>query len=634
MSGELNLEEVSNSLGQLSLTCVELGDYIMVIKSNLDLFIDSEPYLALMLILNKKSGIYMAKLWNKTLSAGKNPTTEEFIQVCKQHFSHGKPCVGFPLETNEQGLYECLLSSLPIPRKVAKDCHKFLKKGVGDDNLCSECKKLSVSKSLANVTAVLKSSLQDAGSKNGVTSPKKEPNEDEEEDIKDRSEDFNFFQDSHPDDSLLDEAELEPVTKQVSDKQHSKECPWCNETISWCGEIDLFQEHRTACLKLVLKRRSKIRDVYIKPEHENGHSEDESRDYEAQVYEEGRQRIKEITTKSSVIEQATSKTTQNDLMCLECKKNFDTEASVTLHKKFVHFWGIFFCPDCTKQFHFAGDLIQHIRQESGHRENCNVKCPSCIDEFSLTNISNHYKRCIVREIRREKFGIITEEPRLTHLQNPQIKNIPVGNHEKNERKKATSQRVICTQCGNSFKSMEILLRHNRIHLREQGAEKDDTPGNEPLYYNCDQCGKQFVSKTGWVNHMRLLHEGVDEKATCEVCGITFITRERLWRHKNLHHSNDDRYKCKYCNKQCSTKSWLARHIASTHEEPKFKCSYCDRAFTFKRKLEGHENEHKGLKPFLCTVCDASYASIDGLRSHKRKKHKEGLRVNFLTKHLN
>ena len=172
MPWELNLDEVRNYLNQFSLTCVELGDYLMVIKSNLDLFIDNEPYLALMLILDTKSGIYKVKLWNKTLFAGKSPSPEELVQVCKKHFGQGKPCVGFQLQMDDQAQYEGLLSMLPIPRKVAKDCHKFLKKGAGDDDLCSECKKLNVSKSLSNVTVEIKSNLGDASCKSEVTSPK------------------------------------------------------------------------------------------------------------------------------------------------------------------------------------------------------------------------------------------------------------------------------------------------------------------------------------------------------------------------------------------------------------------------------------------------------------------------------
>ena len=599
MSGELNHEDITHSLSQLSLKCVELGDYLLVIRSNLDVFIDNEPYLASMLILNKHSGTYTAKLWNKTLFSGKNPTATEFIQVCKQHFGQGKPCVGFRLQVDEEAPHEGILSSLPISRNVAKDCHKFLNKDAGDDNLCSACKKLSISKSLSNVTV---SNVPDVGRTNEETSPKTEQNDNDKENIS--SEDMKF-EDSHLD-PLLDESDLEPVSKQhVLDKQLEKNCPWCNETISCCGDIDAFQKHRTACLMLVLKRRAKGRDDNMKPENENGHVKDEISDTEAQVCEIGNQRRDGSTTRSLVIKQTTQRTTPNDLMCLECKKNFDTEASATLHKKFVHFWGIFVCPECREQFHFADDIILHIRHEAGHIENCKVKCPSCRDECSLTNIANHYKRCIIKEIQREKFGI-TEEPMIVERQ---YKGVP-----------KREQRVICTQCGKIFKNTDVLLRHNRIHLREQGAEKDDTPGKEPLYYNCEHCGKIFVSKTGMVQHRRLVHEGVHQKATCKICDITFITRDRLWRHKNMYHASNDTYRCKYCNKQCSTRSWLARHIASNHEEPKFKCSYCEKSFTFKHKLEGHENEHKGVKPYSCKECGVSYHKIGGLSSHMKKKH--------------
>ena len=662
--GELNLEEITTSLCQLSLTCVKLGDYLMVIKSDLDLFIDDEPYLALMLILNTKSGLYKAKLWNKTLLVGRSFYAEELVQVCKKHFGQGKPCVGFQLELNEQAQYEDLLPLLPSPRKVAKDCHKFLKEGDSDDNLCSGCKKLSLSRSLDNVSMTINSNIPDSGSKDRVTSPKIEPIEDDyDETIQGRSEYSGIedsksqLEDAHTGDNpLLDEADLEdkpmfneadltPVTKQALDKQLHKECPWCKKTIARCGGIDAFQEHRAACLMLVLEKRAKSRGVTIELKSEIDHSEDGKSDNDSLASEEDKQRYNLETRRRYIIKQPIARATPTDQTCHECKKNFDTEERATVHKKFVHFWGIFSCPECTDQFDYADDLIQHIRQEAGHREDANVTCPSCREESSVTKLASHYKRCILREIQREKFGIYEN----THFQKPQVKQA----HEKVSHRVTTGQgrgyypriskshdpwsghgnsssqigeRVICSQCGNSFKNKEILLRHNRIHLREQGAEKDETPGKEPLYYHCEHCGKVFVSKTGVIKHKQQQHEGVNERATCEKCGITFITRDRLWRHNNMHHSDDDTYKCKYCGKRCSTRPWLARHIASKHEEPKFKCSFCDRRFTFKKKLEGHENEHKGIKPYVCKICDASYAYVDGLRSHAKKKHNQGLGV--------
>ena len=133
-SCELNHEMVSQCIKQLSLSCVELGDYIMIINSKFDSFIDDEPYLALMVIMNTQSGICKVKLWNRTLFAGRINSLDKLVQVCKENFGQGKPCSGFQLQAGDQTKYEGLLSLLPSPRKFAKGCHKFLKKDAGDSD--------------------------------------------------------------------------------------------------------------------------------------------------------------------------------------------------------------------------------------------------------------------------------------------------------------------------------------------------------------------------------------------------------------------------------------------------------------------------------------------------------------------
>ena len=633
MTQELDLEEVRGSLAQLSLTSVVLGDYLMVMKSDFDIFIDGEPYIACALLLNTKSGVYKLRLWNQTILTGKNPTVDHLVQVCKEQFSQGRPCVGFPFALDEEQQNECLLAQTPIPRKVSKSCHRFVK-NCGDDQ-CSECKKLNVSKMLTNVTVMMKeSSAPSVNTENILMSPKLEQKEDGETDsLGSNGISYPAMEDISVADSvsMLDETELKPIVlpfiKDLSKNSLSKKCPWCNKKVTWSGESDAFQEHRQACLSLVLNKNVVKKEI----------NEDSSVNYEQWCSEE--QQDEENINKGSDIErQPTDESTKSQMHCHECKKNFDSESSATLHKKFVHFWGLFNCPTCHEQFDFADNLVQHTKKDEEHRENHNCTCPICQEYFPATILVNHYKKCVRTELQKEKYPEVMQLPELRNTQRSAniSKKREAQNTTVSKSPKANGERPICSQCGKSFKDERMLSKHNRIHLREQGATVDGSNStNKALYFPCDKCEKQFLSKEGWRLHTRLVHENVNENATCEVCGITFITKERLGRHKNLHHSTDERYNCKYCDKRCSTTAWLKRHIASNHEEPKFKCSFCDKSFTFKIKLEGHENEHKGVKPYSCNICGVSYHKRDGLRSHMRKHGTafsvKGTRNNMRTK---
>ena len=61
----LKHSEVETALGSLSLTWVSVGDYLVVMSGEVDAEICSEPYLALQLWLNMRSGKFIARVWNQ-----------------------------------------------------------------------------------------------------------------------------------------------------------------------------------------------------------------------------------------------------------------------------------------------------------------------------------------------------------------------------------------------------------------------------------------------------------------------------------------------------------------------------------------------------------------------------------------
>ena len=61
----LNLHEAMGALNMLSLASVTIGDYVVVTNSREDVTIAGEPYLALQLWLNVRSGRVISRIWGQ-----------------------------------------------------------------------------------------------------------------------------------------------------------------------------------------------------------------------------------------------------------------------------------------------------------------------------------------------------------------------------------------------------------------------------------------------------------------------------------------------------------------------------------------------------------------------------------------
>ena len=76
----------------------------------------------------------------------------------------------------------------------------------------------------------------------------------------------------------------------------------------------------------------------------------------------------------------------------------------------------------------------------------------------------------------------------------------------------------------------------------------------------------------------LKKSGHNEKQTfrCEMCGKSFINRQKLAKHIGAVHNRKKPFKCDICDYGCSQKSEMIMHITSVHEGKKpFKCDICD-----------------------------------------------------------
>ena len=70
---------------------------------------------------------------------------------------------------------------------------------------------------------------------------------------------------------------------------------------------------------------------------------------------------------------------------------------------------------------------------------------------------------------------------------------------------------------------------------------------------------------------------------------------------------DKTFKCNHCDKTCSRREYLKKHIEAVHEKlKKVNCKLCGKYFYDISRLIVHDKTvHKKEKRFKCLKCDAS-----------------------------
>ena len=143
---EFSIEDARIAITGSSLISFMVGDFLVIMNSTPDVIISDEPYLCLMVLVEMKSGIFIRRIWNRTVARGKVMTIQELEDLCKKHFFQGKPCLGYPCYVNETEEHGFLISQTPIPRKISRYCLELPSSDAEDDeSSCSQCLRLNES---------------------------------------------------------------------------------------------------------------------------------------------------------------------------------------------------------------------------------------------------------------------------------------------------------------------------------------------------------------------------------------------------------------------------------------------------------------------------------------------------------
>lgn len=171
---------------------------------------------------------------------------------------------------------------------------------------------------------------------------------------------------------------------------------------------------------------------------------------------------------------------------------------------------------------------------------------------------------------------------------------------------------------------EMVRNSSNENLSEQtSTDQILSPGESPLKYQCEVCGKRFHYQSAYASHA-VVHTR-EKKFKCEICGYSFAHKSTLTVHLRVH-TQDRPYSCKVCQQTFPHRTSLHRHLRTHTGEKPFPCQICSRTFRDQSTLTRHLRTHTGDKPFGCTQCDASFSQKSHLNRHITKKHSVSCRV--------
>lgn len=606
---ELDMEVTKSILATLSLTSFTLGDYLVVTRDEFDVILSGDPYIALMVLFNLKTGRFITRVWNETLKAGFVENVDQVASVCRRHFEGVRPCIGRPVDSCE----EETIVNIPLPRKVSKNCHKVVKSSQNvERQCCPECLKsedILPTKGYEDHDCFVELVGLD---ENDIEPPEAETSTvDAKPVIKEDDERHNLLYTKLDQryERLITEALVLSTGQELSVKEI---CQIISNTYPFV--YDMSKKGWKNSIRYTLAVKPHFEKVPGRDGHWRCRNKEESGtlyefkckqcDFVASLANDliKHMRVEEHTQDPAVdcpkckkeffmsgilphfercIPKPKKKTSDAPMDCPWCEKTV-RHYDFHWHMSSEHRWGAFWCLECSHKANFADDLVEHMEQES-HADAPYIICPSCDDTFPMMEVDAHYVECL-------------------------------ASRPKHQPKKLKAYQ--CSTCDKVLRGKQKYNIHIKTHLRAQGLTEEEAKMS--LYYYCDKCDKRFTQRYVLTDHMRSDHSNV--KLKCPLCHLTFRKRTELSKHKIIAHSADTKYVCQFCEKRFRSEKTRITH-ERVHKEPEFQCHFCAKLLKSEEALEGHEKMHTGEKPFTCSICDTGFTSKKNIDQHMRGKHK-------------
>ena len=183
--------------------------------------------------------------------------------------------------------------------------------------------------------------------------------------------------------------------------------------------------------------------------------------------------------------------------------------------------------------------------------------------------------------------------------------------------------IQCYRCGEQFSK----LKEAKIHLTETHLVCNKFQYGKPRDFQCPQCKimketQEDLDKHNCVLDPKFMLKGEN---ICDICGLTFSSRQGLVNHHKEFHVTECKFVCDYadCDFKTKTNAKLLVHKKRVHLKEKNEvCETCGKTFYNVYELKHHvEFHHTEGKSYICHQCGASYQTKFTLRDHIKTKHK-------------
>ena len=500
--------KAEHTISTLSLASVKMRDFLVIMRPDFDLKISGEPYIAFMLLLNLRSGKYISRVWNQTLTTGSALEGDVLLEACKTLFCQGRPCYGYPV------------SETPFPRSVATTCSRVLDKDVAPDvTACQDCSRLKTLCSVSNGLTTMEEPDGNAGGK---------------ADTADSLTDSINVGDFMEVDNTADQNETY-VTEGF------KEC-------SSCGASYNLEEHEQHAL---VGCGNAIGTKNLVDGKEEGSLLDDT-NKEKKCYTKKRVRERKtcnICTKTfshgQYYDHMKIKHFHGNFSCIQCGTKANYASELVQHmNEFVHTQDPFVvCPSCETKVQI--DTIQL------HYENC-IKnkgeiCPICgkkiVGRKRAERLTEHMK------FHMRQQGLSDEEANTTlyyycdKCGKKCTSKEKLRTHQKNMHSEG---QVPCPICGKEFAYNDLMKRHKR---------KEHHP------FKCKHCAYTTPDNHYLKKHMR---KHFDPTFKCGYCEKMLKSEKSLEAHER-EHTGERPFRCPVCEKGFTAVSALTTHKKHVHK---------------------------------------------------------------------
>ncbi|XP_022093998.1 zinc finger protein Xfin-like [Acanthaster planci] len=201
-------------------------------------------------------------------------------------------------------------------------------------------------------------------------------------------------------------------------------------------------------------------------------------------------------------------------------------------------------------------------------------------------------------------------------------------HMKKHRGEDTAMQ--CQYCDLTYPSPWTLKQHILSSHDEHNAQCDKPSADRLL---CTTCGVTLKTMYTYRQHQRR-HTG-ERPYECQTCHKTFIYSSALEYHKRVH-TQERSYPCKFCDKTFRYSTNLKRHQITHTGLQRFKCDQCDKTYRDNGSLKSHilkKHKNPELQVYVCPHCSKQVESKSSLNSHIKVKHQNPEQKTKRTKKL-